>query len=263
MAVAMSNVNRPKPGYVPGTRCTKDGDDVPPGSYEHRWRRMPVTPVIPVTVHLRGERKDHPPAKGFHRGSVGAQVSVIPSRCDRGKAHPCWVDLHYWRRTVPGCFRRELGLERLLPSAVVHHQVWPDVGGRGEGSQPGVGLRYSDHEYPKVRQGLGASGRRRSRGIGAAAQANQRNCGHGNDRGPECHNPRRLRPVARPPIRARLAGSAPETARESSQPSPVLTEPAGASRRSSPVAGGAPSISQSRGASHPFASPLSRNLCYL
>jgi hypothetical protein len=154
-------------------------------------------------------------------------------------------------------------LERLPPSAVVHHQVRPDVCGHGEGSQRGVRLRCSDHEHPKERPRLGTGGRRRRRRIGAVVQANQRDRRHGDDRGPDCRDPRWVHPAGRRAIRAKPADTVPEVACECSQLYTVLTEPARASRRGPPVARGATGISQSRDASPPFASPLSQDLCAL
>src|SRR6185437_5563428 len=59
--------------------------------------------------------------------SVGGQVGVVLPARDIGNAHASRVYLHKRYRTLTGCCRGELGLERFHPAAVVDDHVWLDA----------------------------------------------------------------------------------------------------------------------------------------
>src|SRR5438477_8984434 len=147
------------------------------------------------------EGNDHTIAKGAHRRGVRTQVSVIPPRCDRGEADPAWVDLNERHCIMDDYSPSELGLEGLLPPAVVHDYSRPDPGSRSEGADPLVGLRCSALVYPDVvTRRVGRNGRRMQRiGVpfmrGSAMEANQDGRGRGNYHCRDCHNPCELCPT--------------------------------------------------------------------
>ncbi len=151
----VDDVHRPQPGDVPGSQRAEEADDVPPGGDERRRGRVPVTPGVPVAVHLVAEAHDDRVAVGAHGLGVGTQVAVVPSGSDAGHADAVRIHLHERRRAVAGCGRGELSRERHIPSAVVHGHVWLGPGGTRERGQPGVRVRDPLRVHPEVGTGRG------------------------------------------------------------------------------------------------------------
>src|ERR1019366_1929284 len=131
----------PQPGDIPRSERTEEGDDVPPCGYECRWGRAPVTPGVPVAVHLVAEAHDDRVMVGADCRGEGTQVAVVVTGCDPGEADPGRVDLHEGYRAVVGRGGGEACLEGFQPSAVVGNQPGADPGCLREGSHPGIRVR--------------------------------------------------------------------------------------------------------------------------
>src|ERR1019366_1119496 len=134
----VDDVDRPQPGDILGSERAECGDEVAPGSHEHRRGRFPVPPGVPVAVHLVTEAQDDRVAVGTDSLSVSAQVAVVPSGSDRGNADAVRVHLHKRHRTVIGRGRGKPDWEGYIPSAIVHNHIWPSPGSVPERGHPGV-----------------------------------------------------------------------------------------------------------------------------
>ena len=113
----------PQPGDVVGALTAEQRHDVPPSRHERRGRNVPVTPRVPVGVHLVPEADHHRVAEIADAVGKRAQVAVVAARGDQRDRGERRIYLHDRGRAMLADRLGERRLEGFPPAAVIPDEV--------------------------------------------------------------------------------------------------------------------------------------------